>query len=103
MTEHLRIWRYRVAPQKRKEFVHHYSSVGTWTQLFRRSDGYLGTRLWQDASDETVFYTLDRWRSAEDFAHFQQHYSGVYEEMDRQLEGLASEEEFLGACDSIDA
>lgn len=100
--EHLRIWRYRVPPEKRKEFVHHYSSEGTWTQLFQRADGYLGTKLWQDSDDENVFYTLDRWRAAADFENFQKHYSGVYRELDKQLEGLATQEEFLGACNGIE-
>jgi len=100
MNEHLRIWRYRVEPGRRKEFLHHYSSEGTWTQLFQRADGYLGSTLWQDANDENVFYTQDRWRSEADFAHFQEHYAGVYAEMDKQLEGIASEEALVAACNA---
>jgi len=103
MNEHLRIWRYRVEPDRRKEFLHHYSSEGTWTQLFQRADGYLGTTLWQDADDENVFYTQDRWRSESDFAHFQAHYANVYEELDRQFEGMTTEETLLAACNAVEA
>lgn len=102
MNEHLRIWRYRVEPGHREEFLHHYSSEGTWTQLFQRADGYLGTTLWRDAADENVFYTQDHWRSEQDFAHFQERFSGVYAELDKQLEGIAAEEELIAACNGIE-
>lgn len=101
MNEHLRIWRYQVEPERRKEFLHHYSSEGTWTQLFQRADGYLGTTLWQDAEDENIFYTQDRWRREADFDHFREHYLHIYREIDRQLEGIAAEEALIAVCNAI--
>lgn len=103
MAEHMRIWRYRVAPEQCEAFVHHYATEGTWTQLFQRAEGYLGTTLWQDAADETLWYTQDQWRSESNFRDFEEQYGVVYKELDSELEGLATEETFLGACNRVDA
>lgn len=102
MSEHVRTWRYRVVPSRQKEFVHHYATDGTWTQLFQRADGYLGTSLWQDAENEDTWYTQDRWRSQAHFEKFNDEHAAVYAELDKQLDGIASEEEFLGAMNRID-
>lgn len=101
-SEHIRIWRYRVAPSRQEEFVHHYATDGTWTQLFQRGHGYLGTTLWQDADDEGTWYTLDRWQSEQDFAAFDADFGNVYAELDKQLEGIASEEALVAAMNRND-
>lgn len=101
MNEHVRIWRYRVDPDRRQEFVHHYSSEGSWTQLFNRAPGYLGTRLWQDEGNDDVYFTQDRWCSKADFDAFKQEFGSVYEQMDEQLDGLTTEETFIGAMRRI--
>ena len=102
MSEHVRLWRYRVNPERRQEFVHHYATDGTWTQLFQRANGYLGTTLWQDAGDEDTWYTQDRWHSREDFEKFNAEFGRVYAELDRQLEGIAAEETLVAAMNRAD-
>lgn len=103
MTEHVRVWRYRVPADRRKEFVHHYATDGTWTRLFQQAGGYLGTTLWQDASDPGTWYTQDRWRSEDDFENFNRAFGRVYAELDRQLDGIASEEILVGAMNRVQA
>lgn len=39
------IWQYQVKPQENERFEEIYSSKGLWTELFKRSAGYLGTEL----------------------------------------------------------
>lgn len=97
MNEHARIWRFRIDGARRKEFEQAYSSEGAWAQLFRRETGYLGTTLWQDAADNDVYYTQDTWRSEADFETFKERYGSVYEQMDKQFEGLTKEETFVAA------
>lgn len=98
MSEHIRIWRYNVPLKQRETFVHHYATDGTWGQLFKRADGYLGTSLWRDASDESLWYTQDRWRSEADFRKFEKEFGDVYAQLDRELDGIATEEIFIAAC-----
>lgn len=102
MSEHIRIWRYNVAAEQQETFVHHYATEGTWTQLFQRADGYLGTTLWQDANDESLWYTQDRWRSEADFRKFEHDFGTVYAQLDQQLDGIATEETFIAACNRIE-
>lgn len=102
MSEHIRIWRYRVPAGERKNFVHHYSTEGTWTQLFQRAAGYLGTTLWQDTKDESLWYTQDHWRSEADFMKFEKEFGAVYAQLDQQLDGIATEETFIAACDKAE-
>lgn len=97
MSEHLRIWRYRIDPARREEFVHAYSSDGAWTQLFQRGNGYRGSTLWQDSLDADIYYTQDCWANEDDFKSFMASWKTAYEKMDRQLEGLTIEETFVCA------
>ena len=44
------VWEFIVRPDDIREFETHYSSGGTWAELFRKSAGYRGTVLWRDAT-----------------------------------------------------
>lgn len=98
---HVRLWRYRVPPEHRGEFVRHYRAEGTWVQLFRRASGYLGTQLWVDQGDPGIYFTADHWETKAAFDAFGEEFRAEYERLDAEYEGLTSAEEFLGAGDAV--
>lgn len=96
-STHVRLWRYEVTAGQREEFIRHYASDGTWAKLFETSEGFVGTLLWQDEKDASVFYTADHWTSAAAFDAFKQDAKARYEKLDQAFEALTAAECFLGA------
>jgi hypothetical protein len=47
-----------------------------------------------------TFVTMDRWKTAEDFARFQEHFGPAYRRLDTQLEDLTVRERKLGTFSS---
>ncbi len=92
------LWEFGVPPDKVDAFLAAYRSNGTWTKLFARADGYLGTELLRsvDSEDGPHFVTIDRWRTADDFIRFQQEFGTEYRTLDTELEGLTFSERKLG-------
>jgi heme-degrading monooxygenase HmoA len=90
------LWEFRVAPEARAEFERHYGADGSWSQLFRRAEGYLGTHLLQDRADPGRFLTLDRWRSDADHRAFRTAFAQEYAALDRLCEALTLSETALG-------
>ena len=92
------VWEFIVRPERRPDFVAAYRSDGAWAQLFARAEGYIGTELLTASEDANRFLTLDRWKTAEDFTRFQEHFGTEYRQLDMQLEGLTLSERKLGGC-----
>ena len=91
------VWEFVVRPEKVAAFVAAYQSDGAWAKLFAKADGYIGTELLHSTdSGAATFVTIDRWKTAEDFARFQERYGSEYRLLDTQLEGLTSRERKLG-------
>ncbi len=98
------VWEFVVRPENVGAFVAAYKSEGAWATLFAQADGYIGTELLHstDNGQETTFVTIDRWKTAEDFARFQEHFGTEYRLLDTQLEGLMLRERTLGTFVSED-
>jgi len=96
MTHH-RIWKFH-PPQGREEgFAAAYDGQGTWAELFSRTNGYRGTTLLRPAEPDGWWLTIDSWESVADFEAFQRDFGAEYRTLDAQLEGIAGQEEFVGA------
>lgn len=100
---YVRLWRYRVPAEKVAAFIHHYHADGSWAELFREADGYLGTQLWRDELDPHIFYSADHWRDQDAFLAFQRDFKAEYQRMDTEFEALTSDETFLGAGSGVNA
>jgi len=98
-SPHVRLWQFRVAPERRAEFERRYGAGGDWAALFARADGWLGTELLADAAEPGRYMTFDRWESAAAWEAFRARFSEEYEALDRACEGLAEAEEMIGAFD----
>lgn len=96
MAPYVYIWTYRVRPGFETEFRKHYDTMGTWVQLFRKADGYVGTQLYQDLNDPTRFLTVDTWESREAFDKFRSDHSDEFEALDSACEALTEQEAEIG-------
>jgi heme-degrading monooxygenase HmoA len=92
------LWEFTVEPARQAEFESHYGPEGNWVALFRRAEGYLGSELLQDRANPLRYLTVDRWESLEAWRAFRSRFASDYEQLDRELEGLASREVALGEC-----
>ena len=92
------LWEFLVRPEKIGAFVTAYKSDGAWAKLFAHSEGYVGTELLaaMDKDQGATFVTIDRWKTREDFASFQENFGSEYRQLDTQLEGLTAKERKLG-------
>jgi heme-degrading monooxygenase HmoA len=100
---HVRVWKFRPPPAREADFAQAYCATGRWAALFARAPGFRGTILLEPAQPGDWWMTLDRWRSAEDFAAFNDQYGSDYRALDAELEGVAGEEAFVGAFEEFDA
>lgn len=94
---HARVWKFRPPAGRAQEFVEAYCGEGAWAQLFRRAPGYRGTKLFAPHEPGGWWLTIDTWDSARDFETFGQDLGEEYRALDEELEGVAGEEEFVGA------
>ncbi len=90
------VWEFRVRSGAEEKFVAGYGSSGSWAQLFRRAEQYIGTELARNVEDVQIFYTLDRWRSEADYAAFRRDFREAYEALDNGFEGLTEHERLIG-------
>ncbi|MDP3857173.1 MAG: hypothetical protein Q8Q73_05330 [Stagnimonas sp.] len=93
MIEHRLIWDFRPAPDREAEFLAAYGAEGAWVRLFRRGEGYLGTRLEPVAGRPGTWRTVDRWASPQDWRAFRQRYSREYAALDAECEALTEFEQ----------
>jgi heme-degrading monooxygenase HmoA len=99
---HLRIWKFRPPEDREEEFAVAYGADGIWAALFGKVSGYLGTILYRPDEPGGWWMTIDRWNSLADFEAFQRELGEEYRMLDAQLEGVAGEEEFVGAFEEAD-
>ena len=99
---HLRIWRFRPPPGREEEFALAYGADGVWAALFGKASVYLGTALYRPDQPGGWWLTVDRWGSADDFRAFDQAHGDAYRALDSELEGIAGEEEFVGAFEDAE-
>ncbi len=96
------VWQFRIVPESREAFLAAYGPQGEWAQLFRRAEGYMGTELLAMIDDSDIYVTLDRWRSREDFALFQQRFGAEYRVLDERCTSLTVSETKLGEGESVE-
>jgi len=97
---HHRVWKFRPPADREQEFVAAYRSDGDWAALFSKAKGYRGTDLLRPLEPGGWWMTIDRWDTAADFQAFQDNFGEQYRALDAELEGIAGEEEFVGAFES---
>jgi len=94
---HHRIWKFKPPAGREGEFAEAYSSSGDWAQLFRNAPGFQGTTLLKPTEAGGWWMTIDRWNAPDNFDAFIQVFGEQYRALDAELEGVAGEEQFVGA------
>jgi heme-degrading monooxygenase HmoA len=97
---HHRIWKFRPPAGREKVFAEAYGGDGAWAELFSRAQGYRGTEMLRPSEADSWWLTIDRWDSEADFNAFRNALGEDYRKLDAELEGVAGEEEFVGAFES---
>lgn len=93
MTVFTTVWKFVVRPDAVPEFERHYGAEGTWTSLFRKAHGYLGTELYRSVANAGEYVTIDRWIDAAAYRAFRDEYAAEYDAIDRECEELTEVEE----------
>ncbi|HET9598932.1 MAG TPA: antibiotic biosynthesis monooxygenase [Anaeromyxobacteraceae bacterium] len=94
---HVRLWAFRVPPDRRADFERRYGPGGDWAALFAQGAGWLGTELLADAAEPGRYVTVDRWESAAAWDAFRARFAAEYEALDSECESLGASEEMIGA------
>ena len=95
------IWEYQVKAEHIAEFEQIYHSNGAWTELFIKSNGYLGTELIRDSNHAQRYITIDRWISLEAYEGFLAEWRREYEALDVYCKDLTEWENLLGKGESL--
>lgn len=99
---HVRVWKFRPDQARQEDFVAAYNERGIWSKQFSRSAGYQGTSLLSPADAGGWWLTIDRWHSRAEFEVFQRDFGDRYRSLDAELDGVAGEEEFVGAFEQVE-
>jgi heme-degrading monooxygenase HmoA len=94
------LWEFEVKSGSEELFERTYGPDGEWARLFRRDEGYLGTRLLRDVDAAHVYVTMDTWESRAAYTEFREKFATEYEKLDRECEGLTVMEKRLGEYES---
>lgn len=95
------LWEFAVKATRQAEFERLYGPDGGWAQLFRLAPGYVGTELLNDRASPLRYVTIDHWASIDHWRKFRQQFAEQYESLDRECEGLTTQEAPLGEFDAM--
>jgi heme-degrading monooxygenase HmoA len=95
------IWEFRVKPEWRREFEHHYSSGGSWAKFFQQGRGYRGTSLLRDTETSDTYLTVDRWDDVASYESFRAEHQEGYQRIDRECETLTESERHIGTFEEL--
>ncbi|MEO5971998.1 MAG: antibiotic biosynthesis monooxygenase [Sphingomicrobium sp.] len=93
---HHRVWQFRPPAGSEEAFAAAYAGDGPWAKLFARDPGFVATRLLRPAAPGGWWLTIDSWASVDSFARFQADHGEAYRALDRELDGVAGDEGFIG-------
>lgn len=90
------IWQFEIDEAHLEDFKRAYGTDGSWAQLFRQSSGYIRTDLACDVNAPLTYFTLDYWRTVQDFQDFRDLHTEEYQRLDRLCESLTKRETKIG-------
>jgi quinol monooxygenase YgiN len=95
------IWEFNVHSDRVEKFLQHYSSEGTWAQLFQKSAAFKETLLERDVDSPLRFITIDKWADRSGFEDFKRTFQAEYAALDRRCESLTESDHCLGMFESL--
>jgi heme-degrading monooxygenase HmoA len=92
---YMRVWEYQVDADHTDAFVAAYGQDGEWAQLFRTSQGFVGTELYRGTDDPARFVTVDRWSDHGAWRGFLEESLETYAGLDKALAHLSASQHCL--------
>lgn len=96
MPSYVIVWEFQVKPGQEENFENIYGEDGSWSELFRNSTNYQGTKLIKDIGQAARYVTLDHWTSEFDFERFRKENKDAYEKIDKSCESMTDTETLIG-------
>ena len=100
-TRYSYIWEYTVRPDRVDEFEKLYGPAGEWSELFRRSTGYIRTELLHDRRHPGRYVTVDYWESRTAWLEWRERFDTQFERLDRRGDDLTIQEREIGRFDLV--
>ena len=95
------LWEYKVRKDRIKDFELLYNSTGSWTEVFRKYEGYLNSELYKKSGEENTYLTIDRWKTEADFRKFAESKDPDYMLLDKKGDELTEKETRIGMFEVI--
>jgi hypothetical protein len=95
------IWEFEVYADRVDEFLQHYSSEGTWAQLFQKSAAFKESLLRRDVDSSLRYMTIDGWEDRSGFEKFKQVFQSEYVALDQRCEMLTTAEQYIGTFETV--
>lgn len=96
MSSFITIWEYKVKAERKAEFEKLYGLDGAWVKLFKKFPGYVRTELIRDLDNDSVYITIDYWKSKEAYSSFKEESKEEFSGIDKKGEELTLEEKHIG-------
>lgn len=91
------IWEFKVKPRCLTEFIELCGHDGEWAKWFRQSPDYIETDLLLSNDQESLFLTIDRWKSKRSYDLFYASDQVTFDRLDQKGENYTLEEKLIGA------
>jgi len=91
------LWEFTAKSGAEIEFENAYGPGGSWVQLFKTAQDYVGTEFYRDLDKPRFYVTVDRWRSKGAYETFRDEHRGEYQIIDEKCRALTDEERHVGS------
>lgn len=88
------VWKYKIKLSERSEFESEYGLNGSWSAFFRKSQDFLGSKLF--AGNNLTYLIIDAWDTRQAYESFLQRFRLEYELLSEQFRYLFEEENRIG-------
>ena len=96
------VWEYVVKPERADDFESMYRPDGPWSDLFRKSPGFVSITLMKDLKNPRRFMVADRWTSEAVYEEFKQTHAAAYGQLSERGRRLIERETEVGRFDFLD-
>jgi heme-degrading monooxygenase HmoA len=91
------IFEFFVLKGNAKAFEELYGPGGDWIELFRKSEGFIGTELMINPEDPHHYVTVDKWNSEDIYYNFLHEYQKEYQKIDARGDSFTFDQRRVGS------
>jgi len=91
------IWKYKVKGGSEQRFEKEYGAEGTWNELFRLSQYYIGSYLYKSEEELDVYLLIDSWTDKKSYEDFKRAFADIYIKLSKRFSDLYESEVRIGA------